>query len=244
MLNHIFWKISLTLIILCSIHIDAVFAQDFLLRGVVFQKQNGQRVSNALITDQQTRIVTASNDLGGFNIKTSVGDTLRISKKDLTEYIYVVTGQQDLIIQLSPIIQLSEVKVVAQSKKQELDEAMRQYRSQGSYYNGKPPALAMVTSPITGLYELFGKTPKQAKHFQQFSKLETEQLSVDRRFTKSLIQQVTDLKDEQIQPFMDSYRPSYEKLAAWNEYDLINYIKTSAQGFKDGKGLPPLKKLY
>ncbi len=245
MFRSFFGRIILALIFFCCTNSYSVFAQqEFLLRGAIFQKQNGQRVADALITDQKSKVVIASNNLGGFNIKTTVGDTLRIAKKDFTEYIYVVSTQQDLIIQLSPVIQLGEVRIVGQSKKQELDEAMRQYRSQGSFYNGKPPALAMATSPITGLYELFGKTPRQAKHFQEFYKLETEQINVDKRFTKRLIQQVTDLEEAQIAGFMDSYRPSYDQLAEWNDYDLINYIKKSAIGFKEGKGLPPLKKLY
>ncbi|MVN21249.1 hypothetical protein [Mucilaginibacter arboris] len=233
------------LILACICGSCPVFAQQgFLLKGVLFQKQNGQHVANALILNRTNKITVASNDLGAFNIKAAVGDTLRIFKKDYTEYIFTVIDQKDVVIQLSPVIQLNEVKIVGQTKKQELDEGMRAYRGQGSFYNGKPPALSFLTSPITGLYELFGKTPKQAKHFQEFSKNETEQISIDKRFNQNVIKQVTDLKEEQIQPFMESYRPSFDQLNAWNDYDLINYIKKSAQGFKEGKGLPPLKKLY
>ncbi len=233
------------LILGCIGHSAAVFAQqEFVLKGVLFQKQNAQRVSDALIFNLKKKITVASNDLGAFNIKASVGDTLKVFKKDFTEYIFTVAGEKDVMLQLSPVIQLSEVRVVGKTKKQELEEALRQYRGQGSIYNGKPPALSMVTNPLTGLYELFGKTPRQAKHFQEFAKNEIEQTNVDKRFNKNLIQQVTDLKEAQIQPFMDSYRPSFDQLSVWNDYDLINYVKKSAQGFKEGKGLPPLKKLY
>ena len=233
------------LILGCISQSAAVFAQqEFVLKGVLFQKQNAQRVSDALIFNLKKKITVASNDLGAFNIKVSIGDTLKVFKKDFTEYIFTVAGEKDVLLQLSPVIQLSEVRVVSQTKKQELEEALRQYRGQGSIYNGKPPALSMVTNPLTGLYELFGKTPRQAKHFQEFAKNEIEQTNVDKRFNKNLIQQITDLKEAQIQPFMDSYRPSFDQLSAWNDYDLINYVKKSAQGFKEGKGLPPLKKLY
>ena len=237
--------IKLLLVFACIGQSPAVFAQqEFVLKGVLFQKQNAQRVSNALIFNLKKKITVASNDLGAFNIKASIGDTLKVFKKDFTEYVFTVADEKDVMLQLSPVIQLNEVRVVGQTKKQELDEALRQYRGQGSIYNGKPPALSMVTNPLTGLYELFGKTPRQAKHFQEFAKNEIEQTNVDKRFNKNLIQQVTDLKEAQIQPFMDSYRPSFDQLSAWNDYDLINYVKKSAQGFKEGKGLPPLKKLY
>lgn len=226
----------------------SLFAQQtFLLKGVIFQKQTGQRVANALVINLKQKVTVASDDLGIFNIKAVVGDTLKVFKKEYNEYFFTVIDQKDVVLQLSPIIQLNEVRIVGQTKKQELDEVMRQYRTQGSFYNGKPPARIFSPfggSPITGLYELFGKTPKQAKHFQEFSKNEIRESTVDKRFNKNLIKQVTDLTEEQIQPFMDSYRPSFDQLSAWNDYDLIDYVKKSAQGFKEGKGLPPLKKLY
>lgn len=245
MFKHISSGIRFLLVLVCIGQSPAAFAQqEFVLKGVLFQKQNSQRVANALIFNLNKKITAESDGLGVFNIKASIGDTLKVFKKDLTEYIFKVLDEKDVVLQLSPVIQLSEVRVIGQTKKQELDETLRKYRSQGSFYNGKPPVLSMLTSPLTGLYEFFGKTPKQAKHFQEFAKNELQQTNVDRRFNKSLIQQVTDLKEEQIQPFMDSYRPSFDQLSAWNDYDLINYVKKSAQGFKEGKGLPPLKKLY
>jgi len=245
MVKNVFWVVGFLLMIIWTCNFSAVFAQQtFLLKGVLFQKQTGQRVANAWVINLKQNVTVASDDLGVFNIKAAVGDTLKISKKDYNEYFFTVVNQQDIVLQLSPVIQLNEVKVVGQTKKQELDEVMRQYRSQGVFYNGKPPALSLLTSPLTGLHELFGKAPKQAKHFQEFSKNEIEQVKVDKRFNKNLIRQVTDLREEQIQPFMDSYRPSFDQISAWNDYDLIDYVKKSAQGFKEGKGLPPLKKLY
>ncbi len=240
------FKFLLLFVCVCSSY-TAFAQQEFLLKGVIFHRQNGQRVANALVANKNNKITVASSDLGWFSIKVNVGDTVKISKKDYAEYFYVVADQKDVVVQMSPVIQLNEVRIVGQTKKQELDEAMSHYRAQGSFFNGKPPLRLFSPisgSPITGFYELFGKTPRQAKHFQEFSKLETEQIKIDKRFNKEVVKRLTDLTEEQLQPFMDSYRPSLDQLTAWNDYDLINYIKKSAQGFKEGKGLPPLTKLY
>ncbi|RYE16859.1 MAG: hypothetical protein EOP42_33230 [Sphingobacteriaceae bacterium] len=218
--------------------------QNFILKGVIFQRQSDFRLANAQILNLKNKQTVGSDYNGTFSIKATLGDTLKITKKDYADNYYVIENQKDAIIQLAQNIQLNEVRIVGQSKKQELDEAMRQYRGQGSFYNGKPPALAMIASPITGLYELFGKTPGQARRFQAFSKAETEQISIDKRFNKEVVKENTDLTDAQIEVFMDVYRPSYDQLARWNAYDLINYIKTSARQLKDGKAPPPLKKLY
>jgi hypothetical protein len=226
----------------------SVFAQqEFLLKGVLFQKQNSQRVANALIFNQRNKTTTGSNDLGAFTIKAAIGDTLKIFKRDYTDYFFTVADQKDAVIQLSPVIQLNEVKIVEKSKKQELGDAMRQYRGQGSFYDGKPPITAFLPfggSPITGFYELFGKTPNQAKRFKAYAKKEGEQIDIDKRFNRSVVKQVANLTDEQVEQFMEIYRPSYDQLSKWNDYDLINYIKTSAQQLKEGKAPPVLPKLY
>ncbi|MGI4021583.1 MAG: hypothetical protein ACRYFA_08770 [Janthinobacterium lividum] len=237
---------SIFLLIVVSVicNTSCVFAQDFLLKGVIFQKQSDFRVANALILNLKNKLTVGTDYNGAFSIKTTLGDTLKIFKKDYSDNYYVVENQKDAIIQLSQVIQLNEVRIVGQNKKQELDEAMRQYHGQGSFYNGKPPVLAAIASPITGLYELFGKTPGQARRFQAFSKTETEQINIDKRFNKAVVKGNTDLTDGQVDVFMDIYRPSYDQLARWNEYDLINYVKTSAKQLKDGKSPPPLKKLY
>jgi hypothetical protein len=58
-----------------------------------------------------------------------------------------------------------------------------------------PACLAALTSPLTGLYELFGKTPGRAKRFAAFSKRELEATEVDRRYNKFFIMRVTGLTE-------------------------------------------------
>ncbi len=240
--------IFLLLIFLQIRNTNPAFAQqNFVLKGIIFLKQSGFRISNAQIFNLKNKLTVGTDYTGAFSIKAALGDTLKITKKDYADNYYVVENQKDAIIQLSQIIQLNEVRIVGQSKKQELDEAMRQYRGQGSYFNGKPPLRIFSPisgSPITGFYELFGKTPGQARRFQAFSKTETEQINIDKRFNKDVVKQNTDLTDAQIDVFMEVYRPSYDQISLWNAYDLISYIKTSAKQLKDGKAPPPLKKLY
>ena len=121
---------------------------------------------------------------------------------------------------------------------------MKEYNSQGIYGNGKTSVLGAVTSPLNGLYDLLGSGPKQARRFQKYSKTELEQREIDRRFTKRLIRQSINLRDDQAQPFMNAYRPTYANIKKWNDYDLVNYIKRSAADFEANGGKPPgLQKL-
>ncbi len=65
-----------------------------------------------------------SDELGGFSIKAQAGDTLLVTKNDYTPQKIAVTSGDDQVIYLQPVIQLNEVTIKSQTKKQELNEVM------------------------------------------------------------------------------------------------------------------------
>lgn len=213
------------------------------LRGYVCTKGTSVRVSQVLVTNKQTKAIMVTDQLGGFTIKASLGDTLEFNKPDFTTTQQVVMGPSDLVIVMQQVIHLSQVMIKGQTKQQELNEVMGDYRSKGIYYNGKPSALAAVTSPLTGLYELFGREPKQAKRFAEYTKLELEASQDHRKYNKELVKRITNLPDDEIQKFMDTFTPSHEDLQKWNDYEIITYIKNSLEIYKK-TGAVPMQKLY
>ncbi len=221
-------------------------AQESSVQGLVMERSGTSRLANVSITNKSTGRVTISNELGLFRILASKGDVLNISKPAYTDLTLVLTDLSDLVLRLQPVIELAEVKVEGQSKRQELDELREQYRKKGSYYAGKPPVLAYIFQPLTALYELVGKTPGQARRFNTFYINELQQTEIDRRFNSNTIRNITALEGNDLKNFMVTYRPGYETLSSWDEYALINYIKRSVQTFnKSGrpKGLLSLPAL-
>lgn len=222
-------------------------AQQVYLEGVIFETTLSKRVSGAAINNLTNKAVGRSDGLGIFKILANVGDTLVVSKENYADVRHVVLSQKAIIIYLSGSIRLNEVRVVAQSKKQELDEIKNQYRKKGSYYAGKPPLLSFIFSPITGLYELLGKTPGQARRFNRYYYKELRASEVDRRFNAYIVSPLTNYKGKDLQNFLDTYRPEYDLLFKWNDYDLANYIKLSVVKFElagrpAAVALPPLQK--
>ena len=70
------------------------------------------------------------------------------------------------------------------------------YRSKGLYFDGRPPLWLFSPfggSPLTAFYELFSQDARNERHFIKFSKDEMEAIAVDRRYTKALVKQVTNL---------------------------------------------------
>ncbi|HWD88790.1 MAG TPA: hypothetical protein VG367_11730 [Mucilaginibacter sp.] len=223
---------------------NAALAQNFIAKGIIFRKSSTSRVSQALINDLNTKTVMMSDDLGIFTINTWIGDTLLITKKDYTPLKVVVADKNDLSIFLQPVVQLNQVTVKAESQKQELNDVMKQYKSEGIFNNGKSlPFWQALNSPLTEFYNLFGKTPGEAKRFAAYSKKELEAGAVDKRYTKELVKTTTKLPDEEVEKFMQYYRPSYQDIMQWNDYQLINAIKRNLVAYRRSKNRQPLQQL-
>ena len=239
-------KITVAFLILFCLH-GAALAQVLPIRGIVFKKNSSERISQALVTDVNSQVVMMSDELGGFTIKASAGDTLLITKNEYMAQKLTVLNGNDQVIYLQPVVQLNEVTIKGQTKKQELNEVMQQYHSQGIFNDGKSlPFWEFVNSPITAFYNLFGKSPGQARRCAEYSKNELEATEVDRRYTKELVKSVTKLPDEEVPKFMQAFTPSYEDVKQWNDYQLIQYIKKSFAYYQKNKDRPEtkLQKLY
>jgi hypothetical protein len=223
-----------------------VSAQQTIIKGAVYKRISSVKLTEVFITNLRTKGVAVCDALGDFSIAAIVGDTLLFTKKGYTPQKQEATNY-GMIVYMQPEMQLGEVQIVGQTKKQELNEIMGDYRKQGTFYNGSPPALSMLVSPLTGIYELFGKTPGRAKRFAAFTKRELEATEVDKRYNKPLVMRATGLTDSDsttVRKFMESYRPSFEDLKAWGDYDLIQKIRTQYEYFKKSGGKDILQKLY
>jgi hypothetical protein len=218
----------LILFLVCFCLVFKASAQQlFTINGVIFKKPGTERAAGILIKNLRNKDIIVSNEFGGFSIKAAEGDTLLFSKIGFTEQKMAITGKGDIVVYLQSVIKLGEVTIQGQTKRQELNEVMGQYRSQGTFYNGKPPLLSFLASPITGIYELFGTTPNRARRFAAYSKGELEYAEVQKRYTLALVKRATNTPDSIAKKFMEYYRPSFEDLKEWDDYELIRRIKRS-----------------
>jgi hypothetical protein len=230
--------------ILCSTFFVRVNAQQsFVLRGVISRSVSVERLAQVLITNLRSRDIKMSDELGWFSINAAIGDTLLFSKLNYTDQRVIITAKADIPVYMQPVIQLEQVNIKGQTKRQELNEVMGSYRKQGIYYDGKPPVLSFLTSPLTGLYELFGKGPGQARRFASYSKGELEYAEVRRRYNIAMVMRVTNSSDTVAHQFMEYYTPSFEDLKTWNDYELIKQIRKSYEFYDKSKDKVKLQQL-
>lgn len=238
---------SITFFLLISLFLlpCLLFAQqEFIVNGALYKKNTSDRVAQAMITNLRTQVIMMSDELGGFNIKAAKGDTLVFYKNGYTSEKDIINNANDLIIYLQPVVSLAEVTVKDKGAKQELNDAIKDYRSKGLYFDGKPPVWSFINFPLTGLYELFGKDGVDERRFIAFSKDEMESIEVSKRYTRQLVKQVTLLPDTDVTRFMQQYRPSYEDIKEWNDYELITHIKKYLEYYIAHKNDVPVQKLY
>jgi len=199
---------------------------------VLMELGNNSRVVGGQLYNKRTTYTASTNSLGIFEIKASIGDTIQIYNREYTDSTIVVSSAKDLIIKLRRGQMLREVNISGLAKRQELDDMKQEYRNKGAFYSGKPPVLSFLFKPLTALYETFGRTPKNARRFGRYYETEMQQTLIDGFFNETIIQENTDLKDEELENFMINYRPDFEKAQNWARYDAIKYIKEAYKAFK------------
>src|SRR3569833_3849342 len=184
----LFQKLIYCTLILCLLHGLGHAQQEMTIKGKIFKKSTPDRISQAVVTDLKTQTAMMSDELGGYGIKASIGDTLEITKTGYTPQRITVLNNNDLVVYLQPVIELNQVTIKSQTKQQELSEVMKEYKSQGIFNDGKSlPFWQFVNSPITAFYNLFGKAPAQARRFAEYAKNEQEASVVDKKFLFVLV---------------------------------------------------------
>lgn len=214
-------------------------AQDFIVKGVIFEKGANVRIAIANVTNVRNRIGVTSNDLGMFQIRASVGDTLLIDKANMNDQRIVITSHQDILIYLvRATTMLNEVTVIGSTKKSDLAEIKKEFQNKGVYNGGKSSFLSAIFNPLNGLYNLVGRDPKNARRFGRYADNEIKQSQIDVYFNPTIIKNNTELRGDTLEKYMVDYRPEFQKAQYWNSYDYIKYIKESSKKFTDtlGKG--------
>lgn len=229
----IFWCILAVLLL----DVTRGFAQqEFKLKGVLFENGAKIRIALAEVSNKRNGYAVGSNDLGLFEIKAQVGDTLLVTKRGFNDLTVVVSSSKDLVLKLNRGNMLNEVVITGKGKEKEMQAIEKDFKGKGSFYAGKPPIGLLSPfggSPLTFLYELFGKTPRDARRFRRYHQTENEQTHVDQFFNKSIINKNTGLEGKPLEDFMIAYRPDYEKAKNWNSYDGLKWISESYKKYKD-----------
>ncbi|WP_437920551.1 hypothetical protein [Sphingobacterium sp. LRF_L2] len=216
--------------------IEGAIAQTGGVSGIVVEKGGSTRLGEVNVTNIRTKRRTQTNTFGVFIIEASVGDSLSFSKTGYGPIKTVLYTSEDILIEMQAGLTLETVVISRRSKEAELRDFMDDYAKKGVYNGGKNSVGTYIGSPATALYNLFGREAKNAKRFSKVMDRELEETKVDRVFNKSSVGALTNLSGDDLQSFMDLYRPSAALVERWGQYDFMNYVKTSFESWeKNGR---------
>lgn len=209
--------------------------------GLILEKSTGKRLAEVNVINLRTNTRVVTNTFGVFYIEASIGDSLSFSKIGYGPLKTVLYTMEDILLEMQPGISIEEVVVTRRTREQEMDDIMKDYSKKGVYNGGKNSVGTYLNSPATALYNLFGREAKNMKRFEKFMGRETEEIAVDRIFSKTVVGNASGLEGEALQNFMEMYRPSYAVASAWGQYDLLNYITKSLKSWNDSGRPAPVK---
>ena len=218
-------------VVLCETYAQSAKLQ----QGLLYKKGTNIRLGSIQVLNKRSLVKARSSVFGVFNILALCGDTLRFSGDNFQSDDFVVTDFADKIIFLEPVIQLNDVIVAEHSLKNDINEVQTGYRKKAVFYTGTPHYYYLVLKPMTFIYENFKSEVIDARRFNRYAKRELAYYKVAERFNDTAIKKVVPIKDEELEDFELDYFPTMAQINAWNDYDLVNYIKNSYADFKKEK---------
>lgn len=210
--------------------------------GIVLEKGIGKRLVDVNVMNIRTKRTATSNNFGVFNIEAAIGDSLSFTKVGYGPLKTVLYTMEDIVLEMQPGLTIEEVVVARRTRQQEMEDILNDYSKKGIYNGGKNSVGTYISSPATALYNLFGREAKNMKRFEKFMDRELDAIAVDRIFNKTIVSNTTGLEGQDLEHFMEIYRPSHSVATKWGQYDLLNYITKSFKEW-DSKGRPAPEKL-
>ncbi len=205
------------------------------IRGLITDGQDGRPMANVVIQNIYTNGGGVTDSSGTFLITADKGQLLEFRK----------LGYKTKRLRLPEGIIPSYFRVVMDKGAFELEEVtirkqFEDYKRDSARYAEmyKAPLRVQQLSTADKFQDPFlalSKSRRKAWAFQQeYDRFERLRY-VDYNFSERVIQSVTGLRGDSLIAYRNRFRPAYEQVRAWNEYQLFAYIKKTAAYFRSGR---------
>lgn len=208
-------------------------------RGIILSADTTLLLRGINLLNLNSKKHTVSDEYGNFVLDYKLGDTIEFRHDHWETKLVFGDKLTDSIFLKKRSIVLDEIVITRNRHNNEINDLKEiekeKNKKGGIYYGGKPP-IALLNpfggKPITFFYELFSKNGKRARAMEKNIQLAIKESKIDSVFNRNAVKMSTSIKDEDITPFMEEYRPTFEQVQSWNTYDLYLYIQKSYESFK------------
>eukprot|EP01037_Dinobryon_pediforme_P011284 gene11284-11371_t len=197
--------------------------QNKTVAGIIFDKENKARVASVNVQNITTGISIYNNLKGEFKIPAKPGDQLVFTRQDFhPDTVKEVTVHDSL---LTPDQRLAATKA----------DYTKIYGSLSYSDFLTTPSSGGAGLSIDALWNSLSRSGRNAEHLRGIIQQDYEQNFVDYRFNRTLVGNITGLKDEKLTEFMQRYRPGYYTTKNASDYEFISMIRANMRRFKRNK---------
>ncbi|HTK20862.1 MAG TPA: carboxypeptidase-like regulatory domain-containing protein [Mucilaginibacter sp.] len=210
-----------------ALFISTTLHAQIYIRGNVVDASSGAKLSDVFVRDITTKQITLTDKSGKFEIKSEPGHTLIFSSPSyIPDTLYIIDLTQKHIELKTKTISLKEVNITAQRL------AFDPHKEYPDVYE---KSKVYPLSPSTW----FGKEARDARRLKRYFVREEQERKVDQVFNRVYVGSIVPLKGQELEDFMQLYRPSYAFITSNNSESLAVYINDSYKKFMT---LPPDKR--
>ncbi len=213
-------------------------AQSYWIKGTVIDSETAQPINSVNITRNDNSVVSVTNNDGYFefflngppsNTDTIVFSRIGFAKAKLTTLALKTVSN----IKLEPISKTLDDVVINAKKSNDSLKTRKEYQEDFEYKKAKvTDAIGFLSLNVDILYNSLSKQNKRKDKFRKILISDEQEDYVDRRFSQSLVSKTTGLDGETLKQFKGMYRPTYNVLVKFSDYDLVTYIKNCFQKFQ------------
>lgn len=235
---------GLTIATLCLLLQGLTVQAQQKVRGIVSDAATSAPVNLVHVINKGTGELSITGYKGEFAIPGTPGDVLAFVKDGyISRTITIPEAAGSLRVSLSKKPEpppgsselLPQVTVYGQSY---LSDSLQLRQEYQRYFPSPPPTLEDAIGSNGGLDLNAFITRMMTPWDREFSErlLEYEQKKyIDKVFTIARVKQVVEIRDDELEEFMRTCRPSYAFLVTATEYDLVKYIRDAYQLYRSAK---------
>jgi hypothetical protein len=199
-----------------------------IMKGKVYDMKTNQPMPNVNIVNTFTETGMTTDSSGTFTINAEKGHLIefrRIGYKIVRVRIEAVALPYYSIAMREGAFDIEEIQITGKNYRTDSIENRETYKWAIDHY--KLEGLDIVQHPFDAL----SKRNRQIWAFQKRYEYFEKEKFVDYVFNAKLIRKITKVDSTDMETYRRYYRPTYEQVKTWTEYEFLEYIKRTAAAF-------------
>jgi len=212
----------LLLALCCNVSLAAV------MKGVVYDFKTGKPLANINIKNTYTDLGMTTDSSGQFSVEVEKGHLVeftRIGYKIARVRIENLTIPFYKIAMKEGAFELQNIDITSSNFHTDSIERREVYKWAIDHYTLS--GLDVIQHPFDAL----SKRNRQIWAFQKRYEYFEKDKFVDYVFNAKLIKNITGMDSTQVEDYRRYYRPTYDQVKEWSEYEYLEYIKKTGEAF-------------